>query len=316
MNKGKSLILLFVIILLLTACGNKAYKEALEKGYNALSEQKYGDAYEHFKKALQEKDTDEALKGRKTAETMIDGWNAYDDGKWNDAIKLASKILEDDPEEQSIKTVTDDAEVLYHKANDMKQVEEQLTAELKEIEQLIKLESYEEAKERIKKLLDRELTHEKLASYQEKAEDLFEITEFKMKGKEEQNIVGKQTKEQESKEEKNKGRNKQKTNHQQPHKPKKEKQNTKQKQEKEKGKEDKKKEQEEAKNPISKEEAENLIRKELEIPDYVYVTYSHEQDDDYIIQVYEISGDDEIKHTATWGWYAVNKYTGKWSDAF
>ncbi|PAQ13257.1 hypothetical protein CD798_16000 [Bacillaceae bacterium SAOS 7] len=48
-------------------------------------------------------------------------------------------------------------------------------------------------------------------------------------------------------------------------------------------------------------EVEEIIRQALNVPSSTIVEYDHDEGE-------------EGSHTATWGWYGVNKQTGEWYD--
>lgn len=69
---------------------------------------------------------------------------------------------------------------------------------------------------------------------------------------------------------------------------------------------------------LTKQEAEQLVREHLELTNNpgVKVDYDHDEGGRYVIHVYEIVGDGEMAHTATWGWYYVDPQTKKIESMF
>ena len=68
---------------------------------------------------------------------------------------------------------------------------------------------------------------------------------------------------------------------------------------------------------ISKEEARQIVIDFAQVRnnDNLKTQYDHDEGNDYIFQVYEVVADDaENSHTATFGWYGVNKLTGEVYD--
>jgi cell division protein FtsB len=64
---------------------------------------------------------------------------------------------------------------------------------------------------------------------------------------------------------------------------------------------------------LSKEEARQIVIDFAQVRnnDNLKTQYDHDEGNDYIFQVYEVVADDaENSHTATFGWYGVNKLTG------
>lgn len=65
---------------------------------------------------------------------------------------------------------------------------------------------------------------------------------------------------------------------------------------------------------LSKEEARQIVIDFAQVRnnDNLKTQYDHEEGNDYIFQVFEVVADDaENSHTATFGWYGVNKLTGE-----
>ncbi|KGP92366.1 hypothetical protein N780_01095 [Pontibacillus chungwhensis BH030062] len=70
-------------------------------------------------------------------------------------------------------------------------------------------------------------------------------------------------------------------------------------------------------NQAAKEQAIQAVRNHLEINstnDRVKVQVDHEESDKYLVHVYELVEQDGTSHTATIGWYYVDKKTGKVTD--
>ena len=65
---------------------------------------------------------------------------------------------------------------------------------------------------------------------------------------------------------------------------------------------------------LTKEEAEQLVKDYIDMEQYPQLEIEYDHDDkekgDYVFQVFEVVNDsEEGGHTATWGWYGVNKET-------
>ena len=67
---------------------------------------------------------------------------------------------------------------------------------------------------------------------------------------------------------------------------------------------------------INKAEAESLVREHLGLGDnhFLHVEVDHEEGNKYVIHVYEIVNHEDISHTATYGWYYVDKDSGTIED--
>ncbi|MCQ4085874.1 stalk domain-containing protein [Saccharibacillus sp. JS10] len=69
---------------------------------------------------------------------------------------------------------------------------------------------------------------------------------------------------------------------------------------------------------ITKEQAVKLVKAKYGYDSSsIYVEVDHMEDNNYVVHVYEVVMDDEeTGHTATYGWYHVNKTTGKITSMF
>ncbi|WP_017813029.1 hypothetical protein [Paenibacillus shenyangensis] len=70
---------------------------------------------------------------------------------------------------------------------------------------------------------------------------------------------------------------------------------------------------------VTEEQAIQLVRKKYKIAEssYLYVEVDSETSTKYTVHVYEVVQDDaETSHTATYGWYDVDKFTGKITSMF
>ncbi|WP_066186963.1 hypothetical protein [Gracilibacillus timonensis] len=65
---------------------------------------------------------------------------------------------------------------------------------------------------------------------------------------------------------------------------------------------------------ISEENAQNLVKEYLNIPDdselHVVVDHTDEEDDTYVVHVFEVVENENDSHTATLGWYVVDRQEG------
>lgn len=306
MNKKiTSLFLLISMMIILTACGNKDYKAALEKGYDYLEEQAYEDAYEQFTKALTFKKKEAAEKGQQTAETMKNGWEAYDEGEWDDAIEAANVILDDKSDDQSIKIVYDDATKLFEESESLRDLQTDLTERFDSVDSLISVKEYEEAKEILASIISIKSDHPVILEM---------IEQVKEKQKEVDELIKKQAEEQEKDNEEETTDNETEDN------PEDDSDTNDDADDESNGSND---DNDSANNDdgnddqsttkgLSKDEATSILRNALQIPADVVVNVDHEDGPYYIIQVYEVVGSGEGSHTATWGWYKMHKTTGEW----
>ena len=67
---------------------------------------------------------------------------------------------------------------------------------------------------------------------------------------------------------------------------------------------------------INKADAESLVREHLGLGDngFLHVEVDHEEGNKYVVHVYEVVNHEEFSHTATYGWYYVDKDSGKIED--
>ncbi|WP_273126499.1 hypothetical protein [Bacillus weihaiensis] len=67
------------------------------------------------------------------------------------------------------------------------------------------------------------------------------------------------------------------------------------------------------KKDINSADAEDLVRKYLNFEgnNLMNIRVDHEEDTKYVVQVYEVVEQEGVSHTATYGWYYVDKKTGK-----
>jgi len=139
----KTKIFAFALLLLFAiGCSNQAYDEAMQKGINALENEKYEEAAGFFQQALAEKKDDEQAETHlKQTKEFIAANKKFDAGKLEEAIDALKKVTE----------MENGSDVLVKRAEKLQ----------KEIEQLNeKRTAYEEAYEQAKAQFDKEKYHE------------------------------------------------------------------------------------------------------------------------------------------------------------
>jgi len=128
MNRHTILFSLIFLTLILTACGNKAYDEAIENGLNALEKKNDEEAITFFETALEEKPEDEtASQYIKETEVIIDGLTALEKGDLEEARTFFEEIKHS---EDSIST-------LQARSKDALHTIEELEADYVDIEDLL-----------------------------------------------------------------------------------------------------------------------------------------------------------------------------------
>src|SRR5699024_595478 len=130
MRNNSIILLLFLIsaTLLLSACGNKQYDEAMENGIDSIKDEKYEEAAGFFQEALDKKESDDkASTYLEQTESFIDGIEYMDDGNIDEANQLFEEIV--------------------NKKDGLSDIEEFADEKMDEIEELKKL--YGDAEDRL-----------------------------------------------------------------------------------------------------------------------------------------------------------------------
>ena len=170
MNRHNIVFSLIFLSLMLTACGNKAYEEAIENGMNALEEKNDEEAISFFETALEEKPEDEtASQYIEETEVMIDGLTALEEGDLAEAKTFFKKITDS---ENSIST-------LQARSKDALHTIEELEADYVNIKDLIndakdlhKEKEYKKALVKLDDILTQDFSHASLHPLEEDAEQL------------------------------------------------------------------------------------------------------------------------------------------------
>jgi len=283
MKRFALFVMLFIVIL--SGCSGKAYEESLQNGYDLLKEAKYKEASEQFSIALENKETEEANKGKLVADAMFAGWDSFRAGIFNSAVEIAHNVLIDDHQNKAVSLVVKDAEKLLEQAGALLELYNDISEKIQTADGLSEDKQFEEALQIYEDVIVTEQDHFMIENLVEDTKDKIEKVKTELKKNVHQNNPVNE----------NDAIN----------------------QDGEKSSEDNQKNNEEKENKqISPDEAEDIIRNALNIPNGINVNHDHDEGNFYIIQVFEIVENDEINHTATWGWYKVNKSTGEWTEAF
>lgn len=291
---------LVCLLLILSGCANKEYDEALAKGYQALEEKDYEQAEASFETALaEEKDSEEAKQGQEAAKLLNEATKAYEEGEWKDVLSAVVKFSKEANFGQAGEIVQADVEDLHAATEEMQEQVQTLEAQLTTAMDYRNQQSFDEALAIYQELSENQEKHKAIQSLVQKAsEELTVVQEEKKSYEEEQKRIAEEKRLAEEKrriEEKRLAEEKRVA-------------------------EEKKRQEEEQKKKasqgVSPEQAEQIIRKAIQVPASTSVVYDHDDGPDYIIHVYDVVEDDISSHTATRGWYAVNKKTGEWYDWF
>ncbi|MFB3166588.1 hypothetical protein P5G62_005650 [Neobacillus sp. 179-C4.2 HS] len=282
-------ILFFIFVLFaLTGCGNEVFNEAMKKGKLALADRNYVEASNSFELALEEKDDNEAQILYEQTSIMVKAENFLKEKKFDEVINLLKKV-------QSMKNgssmVKKDAKEREQSTIQHKELLVKFEQDLAKTQGYITNRSFPEAEAALATLQQETSTNELLKGESAKVATLAEnLKSEKAKVAEEQRIVEENRKaEEQTKAEEAK----------------------------------KVAEAAEAVKPktITKEQAIQNVKRYAEVPDNpnVFVEYEYQlENGDYVIHVYEVVIDVPATgegHTATWGWYGVNKDSGIVYDA-
>ncbi|MFJ7728124.1 tetratricopeptide repeat protein [Neobacillus sp. NPDC097160] len=281
----KRLTLLILTALVLSACTPKAYTESFDAGKAALQKGDFDQAINKFENAIEEKETTEAKDYLHFAKSLQESRTLYHDGDFDAAIYSIKKLLKETSTEKLEGKVTIQANEL------LKDIQQAKTVSEKMKEKMIKG----------KTLLEDNQFDQAAAAFKEVAEttDLPDVTAIETMAKDASKLLEETTKKKNSAEQKKQKQTEENT----------------------KNKEEEKQKQEEANKPITQEQAVDLVRQHLNISSEqnVKVVYDHDAaNGDYVIHVYEFVVDNPSTgegHTATWGWYGVNKQTKAVYDA-
>jgi len=274
----KKIAFLILTVLILSACTPKAYTESFDAGKAALQKGDFEQAINKFENALEEKETDEAKNYLHFAQTLQESRTLFHSGDFDAAINSIKKLLKEKASEKLAGKVTKQANAL------LKEIQQAKTVSVTMKEKMIKG----------KTLLEDNQFDQAAAVFKEVAEttNLPDVAEIETMAKDAAALLAETSKKKNSAEQEK---------HQQ--------EETANKNEEEKQK------QEEATKTLTQEQAVDLVKKHLNITSEqnVKVVYDHDADNgDYVIHVYEFVVDNPSTgegHTATWGWYGVNKQT-------
>ena len=99
MKRLKGIVLAAMMLFVFTACSNKTFDNAIEKGLESLTEKNYSTAVSYFEIALkEEKDSPEAKSYLEQAKLLNDAQNSMNNKDYDDALRAILKIEKlDDP---------------------------------------------------------------------------------------------------------------------------------------------------------------------------------------------------------------------------
>lgn len=288
----KRFTLIVLTALILSACTPKAYTESFDAGKTALLKGNYEQAINTFENALEEKETDEAQNYLHIAQSLQESETLYKEGNFESAIYSIKKLLKGKAVEGVDKKIIKQANSLLSEIQKAKTVSDTMKEKMVKGKTLLAENQYDEAAAVFKEIAATPDLPE-IDAIETIAKDastfLAETTEKKKAAEQakQQQFEEEQAKQKLEEEEKVKEKQKQET----------------------------------ANYALTHEQAEELVKKHLNIESgqNIKVVYDHDADNgDYVIHVYEFVVDNPATgegHTATWGWYGVNKQTKSVYDA-
>ncbi|PFN97315.1 hypothetical protein COJ85_23475 [Bacillus sp. AFS076308] len=281
----KRIILLILTALILAACTPKAYTESMDAGKAALEKGDYVQAINKLENAIEEKDTQDAQNYLHIAKTLVDSQQLYHDGEFDTAIDSIQKLLKDKAMKNSSAKIEKQANTLLAEVKRAKTVSETMKEQMVKGKTLFEGGQYDQAAEVFKGITE--------------TTDLPEVSDLELMSKDASELLTEATKKETALVQEKQAQ---------------------QEEAKQKETEEKQK-QAEASKPLTSEQAVQLVKEHLKIKSNqnVKIVYYHDAENgDYIIKVYEFVIDNPSTgegHTATWGWYGVNKQTKTVYDA-
>lgn len=147
---------LFSAILLLSACGNKEYDQAMENGMDSIKNEKYEEAVDFFQEALDEKEGDDkASTYLEQTELLIEGMEFMSDSDLDEASKSFEEVVKMEDDIVELENVANEK---IDEIEDMKKLYEDTENSLESAKTENKKGKYEEALEAIEDGLDADLS--------------------------------------------------------------------------------------------------------------------------------------------------------------
>ena len=170
MNRHIILFSLIFLTLMLTACGNKAYEEAMENGMNALEKEKDEEAIAFFETALEEKPEDEiASQYIEETEVIMDGFIALEEGNLEEAKSFFNEF---EHSEDSISTLQARSKDALHTIDELEADYADIETKIDDAKKLHEDKEYKKALKKMDEVLAQDFNHASLHPLQEEAEQL------------------------------------------------------------------------------------------------------------------------------------------------
>lgn len=189
-SKAMVIAVLFVV-LLLAACGNKQYKEAMENGESSVDAEKYKEAIDYFEEALNEKETDE------TANTYLKQTELFVEGlEWKEKdLSLAKEAFTEVKETEEGLTILEERATNYIETiNELEIKHGEIEESFGEVKDQTEAGKYKAALETLEKTTDQDLEHPYFSQLKKDRNDLKSEIEGYQKEKKQANEALKKAK--------------------------------------------------------------------------------------------------------------------------
>lgn len=183
MKKNVILSAIFMSVLLLVACSNASYDEAMENAEQAIEEKAYEKAITYFETAIEEKKKDEIAPFKlKQTELFVEGLARIDAGELSEAEEVFQALGDTEDEEAFLhEDAAEQLEVIV----ELETAYGELEAGLKKAEKLREDQEYDAALEEVGALLKDAFSHAYLQAIQDELKALEEAVEVDMQVEEE-----------------------------------------------------------------------------------------------------------------------------------
>lgn len=167
MKLHKAILMSLVTFILLSACSNSAYNEAMELAYEAIEDKQYEQAIEHFQTAIDEKPNDEIASFQLgQTELLVEAMNQIMEGNLDEATTILNNIIENGDDEQFLHEHASEQLTII---SDLKLTFSEMEESLQNIEKLIEDNKFKKAFEAITDIETIDLSH----PYLQPLEDTF-----------------------------------------------------------------------------------------------------------------------------------------------
>ncbi|MED4402710.1 lysozyme inhibitor LprI family protein [Metabacillus fastidiosus] len=190
-------IILILMILFLSGCGDNTYDKAMKQGYAALQKEEFDKAAASFQLALDEKPEDQEAGKAYEQLTLFKKVNEANDKKeWDISIEKADQLLK---RTDLLPPLKQELEKYKRTAADNKEKQSKVHDQLAEIEALINKQNYAEAEKRLEQLKE----EKSLENEQQKVNELSASVKAGLQSKAKETVAQPKKKETESTSKKN-----------------------------------------------------------------------------------------------------------------